>query len=118
MAKKPKHYQILDPVIRSREDNMPLLHADPEPIAVAVKPEPATDWSPDEEPEYRFWPKGKPLPACIRKVKREILPCPHCLRIFLTNGGQAMACLHSDAQMAYYRCRSCGRTSKIRVETV
>lgn len=57
----------------------------------------------------RFWPAHEPLPTVYEKPRRRPQPCPHCRRVLLDNGGRAVACQSSGAELAWFRCRACDK---------
>lgn len=62
----------------------------------------------------RLWPADKPLPEY--HVKRRPMPCPACRRVYLDNGGQAVACMSSREDTAWFRCRDCGHRFEMPVK--
>lgn len=62
------------------------------------------------EDDGRFWPAGQDMPTRWIKLSRRRLPCPKCRRLFLDDGGQAVGCLSSGGEVAYFRCRACDHT--------
>lgn len=65
---------------------------------------------PPEEPKTHFLQPGQKLPEEYDRT-RSYLPCPHCKRRQLPDGGQAVLLSHTGNGKAYLRCRSrdCGR---------
>lgn len=79
-----------------------------EPLVETMSP-------PIETPDRRFWPEDTPMPETWVKVRRA-LPCRKCRRVLLDDNGQAVVCISSANQLAWFRCRACGHRFKLPVQ--
>lgn len=69
-------------------------------------------------PDRRFWPPDQPLPAVWLKLQMRANPCPKCRRVLMDHGGQAVQCLSSGPELAWFRCKACSHVFKLPVHTV
>jgi len=70
----------------------------------------------DERVDPKFWPKGVPFPDSVVKLRPRFIPCPHCRRVRLDNGGQAVAVTSSGPDIVWFRCRACDTRFKLAVK--
>jgi len=69
-------------------------------------------------PDPRYWPASQPLPTAWPKVRRQRPPCPKCRRILLEDGGQAVVVTTSGHEVAFFRCKACGKRWQLPVKEV
>jgi len=72
----------------------------------ALEAEEAEDALRERIDASRLWPEGDTLPTTYQP--RPKLPCPHCRRVLMDNGGQAVVAASVGQETAFLRCKSCG----------
>lgn len=132
MARKKKHGNILDLIdtqdvpitnpleaMEELDQHATQLESARARVQGQIDARAQAEQSEKEEDEYQtrhFWPKGKELPREYLKIKARTQPCPKCRRVLLDFGGQAVSCLSSREDVAFFRCKSCSHRWKLGVK--
>ena len=73
--------------------------------------------NPVHDPRYVL-PAGKKFPEYHLKLRREPMPCQKCRRIRQNDGGQAVACSSSGADVSWFHCKCCGHKFSMPVKVM
>lgn len=94
----------------------------PEPVVDVQEPmvEDQDPVSAHRADDRYFWPADKPMPETVVKRRRDPVPCPNpeCRRVRFDTGSQAVVCMHSGDDVAWFRCKACGWRFKLGVVVV
>jgi hypothetical protein len=70
--------------------------------------------------QSRRWPAKTPMPTHYVKHQAAPFPCrnPKCRRITLDTGQQAVICVSSGREFAWFRCKACGYAFEMPVKLI